>query len=182
MGSSLNNSNNDFSQDVYAPDPKPFDVVCPQLPGKKPNVYQSACDIRLAMRKIPKGCRTCKGIVVKPKVSSAVRSRGFTVITPALTLCKCGNVKEKGFTYCPKCKEEREVYRKQQRLDWNIANTSLDVKHCAKCNEEMSAKKYKYCPTCRPIARKENKKRNADRQNELRKQQRDMKDGNNNRR
>ncbi len=175
MGSTLNNGDCDYGDlhETYTP---PFDLVCPELPGKKTNLHQSACDIKLAMPTVPRECRKCKGIGDNPKLKSAVaRSRGFTVITPSLFLCKCGKVKEKGFKNCPKCKREREVYRKQQKEDYNIAHRKSGVKLCSRCKKKLDGIKYKFCPTCRPLAKAEGKKRNADRQRELRKQKREMK-------
>ena len=116
MGSSLNNANEDYG-DVHETYTPPFDVVCPQLPGKKPNLHQSSCDIRLSARKIPKCCRTCKGIVDKPKPKNR-HEGGMIVDNPSTTPCACGNDRESGYVLCPECKVKNEIKRKKYRKEW----------------------------------------------------------------
>ena len=175
MGSSLNNQNEDYG-DVHETYTPPYDVVCPQLSGKKPNLHQSACDSRLARLNVPKYCRTCKGRVDKPKVKCApVIRTGFTVITPSAYLCHCGERKEKGFTFCPKCKEKKEAGRKLQRIECNKKYLRSAPKYCGICKKALEDKKHKYCPKCKEEAKLMQRTRENEQRVLLRKQQREMK-------
>ena len=122
MGSTLNNGDAD-SGDFHEITRQPYTVVCPSLPGTKPNLPQGACDERLAQRKIPKCCRTCKCIGDVPKVKNKpvkrnqVKSIDDTVTTSSLFLCRCGKVKVKFTTFCPECKAVKEQERKVDKRE-----------------------------------------------------------------
>ena len=175
MGSSLNNADTDFSQDVYSPEVKLFDVVCPQLLGSKPNSYQSACDIRLAMLKIPRGCRTCQGIVTAKKTKPPYKNYGDVVENPSLVPCACGNERESGCVLCPKCKAAKDLKRKEYRKVWYEKRRDAQNKLCGICDGELENKKHKYCDPCKPEAKRQQKVRSNKRRVLERKQIKEMK-------
>jgi hypothetical protein len=176
MGSSLTNGPCDYGE-VYEIDRQPYTVVCPQLPGTKPNLPQGACDERLAMRKVPRCCRKCKGIESAPKVKrKKVTVDDVTVENPSLTPCECGNDRESGHVYCPKCRAVKELKRKEYRKAWNIANLYKGKpKLCGICKCELVERKYKFCDACRPEADRLAKIKANERRVLYRKQQRETK-------
>ncbi len=175
MGSTLNNANEDYG-DYHEITRQPYTVVCPALPGKKPNLPQGACDERLAQRKIPKCCRTCKGIVDAAKVKRKPISQPKSPnVTPSLTLCVCGNVKVKFSTFCPQCKVVKEQERQVNKRELSRKYYVSAEKYCGICKEELANRSHNHCPKCKPEAKRLNQKRNSDKQRELRKQKREMK-------
>jgi len=135
MGSSLNNDNTDYG-DVYTPNDKPFNMVCPQLSGKKPNAYQSACVVRLTAVKVDLCCRQCetgKEVLTRLNPGSVV----------AESKCSCGGKSADGGTMCKKCRDKANRY-------WRDRNPDRQRK-CKMCKTDVESK-VMYCETCRTIA------------------------------
>lgn len=173
MGSSLNNDSTDYG-DVYETTTPPYVVVCPELPGTKPNLPQGACDERLARRKIPRECRTCKGIVDTPKQKKKRQPVGTSIENPSLVPCACGKERETGFIYCPSCKVVRDIKRKEYRKGWYQKRRDAQNKICGICKGDLENKKHKYCEACKPEAKRRQKIRANERRVMERKQQKEM--------
>ena len=135
-----------------------FDIHCPSAVTTGLNANKSGCVTRLAMAKIPKCCRDCKGIKDNPEPARQKRGNLPAVkreIKQPVLICGCGNKKEAIKKRCDECKEKVRVetnrfYKDKQKKDRSF---------CKRCNKQLSKATFKYCSHCSPIVKAENRAR-----------------------
>jgi hypothetical protein len=135
---------------VFFASQKPFDLVCPALPGSRPNMHKDSCDRRLNDGGSPE-CKRCK--IGKPFLAKrkAERDKANEVVK---TCNVCGGEIRKHQKLCGTCKAVRKADRNKQRVVKRFCQY-------AGCDQQVSARK-KYCGPHKIIREQEQQIKNRE--------------------
>jgi hypothetical protein len=91
-------------------EPVPYDVVCPVLPGKEPNMYSKSCLVKLQLGSVPWDCRRCE-------VGKKLRTEhlpDFVKPSEQVRRCKCGAKLQKRCSTCADCKKANKAMHRKK--------------------------------------------------------------------
>jgi hypothetical protein len=99
------------TEQCYEVEPKPFDFICPALPGRKENMHLQSCLDRLQRARLDVDCKNCEtGRYNRVRYLSGVKFKPDEIVR----LCKCGNPVGKRCKVCAECQAKTTAKGRQR--------------------------------------------------------------------